>query len=638
MQIIKVVPLKNFPSRGKISSLSYFSLRDDLTSGSLVLITLNKNTIPAIVAETQSLINEKMSLKSLSFSLKKINTVISAEPVLQKFQMSLAKQISFYYHSSFGKSLALFLSPAWQKSALKNKKPEIFCFPKVTRFSSKNNITLHKLSTIDGPLKLIKSLLSARKPKNGQILIIFPNKIWVSIFKAIAKEINLDAIRYASDLTLKNMRAAFADISAGIKIIYGTKSALFAPFSKLEAIYMINPDGYGLRNEQEPRFSTLWVAKTIAGATGARLHLIDSAPTLEEYYFAKQNGKIFKETSLPLPKISIVDMRKSREDEGFQVLAKDIREKIKSYLDAHKKILIFINRKGESTTYICRDCGWIKICPDCNIPLTYHKTDSAPYLLCHHCNRKFETPKICDNCQSWNITTLGVGIQKIESYFKENFPQVKINTQEGPATNESVSSIQNDSDVLIATQALFELPVSKKFDLVVFSSVDNFLSIPDYQLSDKLYRTVTRLIQLCDKEMLIQTYSPENETLTLAVNQDYETFFSKEMSERKQFFYPPFSELIKISSPNKPNSLILMQNERKRMEEMLERAKLSDKALLLGPVASFPGGTNINLLIKNIGLTILQRNALLLPVDPKRKFYITDSLCDDRRPINNKIY
>lgn len=584
MFLIKVAPLVKIP-RPSPQFLTYFT-SEKLKRGSLVLVPLRKRKVKAIVFSQKRAIDLKLEIKKTDYKLKPIIKVIEEKPIITEPQIELAKWIADYYWASFGKTLSLFIKTEPQN---KTKKEEQKKSPPEKLIIAPNNFF---------PEKEIKKVLS----QNKQVLILVPEKTkekyWKEKFKNLNKENNL---------------------------IIGTRSKLFLPFSSLGLIVLTEEGNKNYKSQMEPKYNTKDVAQKLAKIWQAKLIIVSSLPSTETYYNIT-NRKIIK--SQEKIQKNIIDMRQIK---PWKPISDTLASEIKKTLKNNKKAILFINRKGTATALFCRDCGWIQKCKDCDLPLTYHLEKEKPKLICHYCAKEYEIPRLCKKCQSWNLKTLGLGIQKVEKELKHLFPDKKIfrlDSKLAKTQKDQEKIIENflksRSSILLTTSLFLKFPIFEKISLVSIVSIDALLSQPDFKIEEEVARKIDMLLSLTKEKFIVQTFFPESKAITW-VKKDKEFFYKNSLNERKKFSYPPFSEIIKISIFEKKREKAIKEafQLKEKIKETSEKYKIKKEFSILGPSPAFiekiKNKYQWKIILKSKIQDLKLRNSLLSKIPPNWK-------------------
>jgi len=345
-----------------------------------------------------------------------------------------------------------------------------------------------------------------------------------------------------------------------VDLVIGTRSAIFAPISKLGLIIIDEEQEDSYKQENNPKYRTIDIAIKRIEYNKAKLLLGSATPSLESYARSKV-GKydlIELETRInnkKLPLIKIIDM-KDEIKRGNNILSKEAELLIKDRILKNEQIMILINRRGYSNYILCNECGNVIKCPNCDISLTYHKKNDT--LKCHYCNHIESKPTICPKCNSKHLILRGIGTEKIEELLNQKFDNINIvrmdrDTTTNKGSHERIINDFNSNkyNVLLGTQMISKGLDFKDVTLVIVLNGDSSLNIPDYRSSEKTFELLTQVAGRSgrnDKEgvALIQTYNPNHYSIELAKTHDYIRFYNKEIQIRKLLNYPPFCFLLAI--------------------------------------------------------------------------------------------
>ena len=590
MYIAKVAPISKIP-RSSRQIFSYFTSQK-LKEGSLVLVPFGKKEIPAIVFSQKKAYELKQEIKNADFQLRPISKIIEKNPVLCKNQLSLAKWISYYYISSIGKTLSLFL-PKHLLKKIENKKIKNY-FIKTEKFPKKKSNKNKKPKLIisssgELPQKDIKNALS----KKSQILFLIPEKSkknWEKKLKKFSSKISF----VSGGLPSKKSLEVFEKIkNKDAEIIIGTRSSIFSPFSNLGLIIISEEENKNYKSEKEPRYDARKSASILAKLWKADLIFLSSFPS-SELYFETEKGfvqKIKTNEKDCLPSISLIDMKKLKK---WQPISETLFDAIKNNVEKNKKILLFVNRKGESSTLLCQDCGWIKKCDNCGIPFTIYakkmqNINLEKIMICNHCGKEKKVSEFCEKCGSWKLMALGAGTDKIESIIQKKFSKVPVLKLDNSISNKKKDQkkiietfLKEKNCILITTSLIFQYADIDKVDLVGIVSIDNILSLPDFRAEENVIKIIKKLEMLSSKDLLIQTFWPKSKAF-YQTKEKYNILLENTLIERKKFLYPPFSSLIKLTISCKDNKIACKETD--KIKKMLKNfAPKEIKYELLGPV------------------------------------------------------
>lgn len=344
------------------------------------------------------------------------------------------------------------------------------------------------------------------------------------------------------------------------KVAVGARSAIFAPFNNLGIIIIDEEHEHTYKSEIRPKYDAREVAKKRCEIEGCKLLLGSATPTIESYYRAQKGLLDYNLVSLqkrvnqkPMPTIEIVDMREELKKGNKSIFSENLKNDILNTINENNQIILFLNRRGYSTFVSCRNCGYVVKCPNCNISLTYHAKGN--YLSCHYCGYSMINPKTCPNCNSNYIRYFGIGTQKVEREFQNNFGILNVLRMDADTTarKNSHKIILDDfrnrkSDVLIGTQMIGKGHDFPDVTLVGIITSDTYLNMPDFRAAEKTFQMITQAAGRAGRgdktgRVIVQTYSPEHYSLLHAKYHDYVGFYNEEIKLRKEMNYPPFSHI-----------------------------------------------------------------------------------------------
>ncbi len=346
-----------------------------------------------------------------------------------------------------------------------------------------------------------------------------------------------------------------------VKIVIGARSAIFAPVQNLGMIIIDEEHDMSYKSETTPRYNAKELAGYLAKKHQCPLVLGSATPDLESYDEAKKGEKAHlyvlknRANQAQLPDVKIVDLRQELALGNKSMLSFALQEEIQKNLQAKKQIILFLNRRGYSTFLMCRDCGHVVKCENCNISLTYHKFENQ--LKCHYCGSEKNVPSKCQECGSEKIKYFGTGTQKLEEEVHKLFPEAStlrmdIDTVTKKNSHEEIlNQFKNESiDVLIGTQMVVKGHHFPNVTLVGVVAADGILNLEDYRASEKTFQTLVQVAGRSGREepgrVIVQTYNPEHYVMIHSKNQDYEAFYQTEIPLRKMLKYPPFCDIIVI--------------------------------------------------------------------------------------------
>ena len=383
-----------------------------------------------------------------------------------------------------------------------------------------------------------------------------------------------------------------------MKVVVGARSAIFAPFTNIGLIILDEEHESTYKQEDSPRYHARDVAIWRSKFYKCPIILGSATPALESFARAKKGVYTLlslKQRALhqALPTVYIADMREELRQGNRSMFSQSLIEAIRVRLEKKEQMVLFLNRRGYSSFVLCRDCGTVVQCPNCDISLTYHRTTEK--LKCHYCGYEEHVPQICPQCQSDHIRYFGTGTQKVEEEIYKLFPEARVlrmdvdTTKHKGAHEEILETFgAGQADILLGTQMIAKGLDFPNITLVGVLSADTSLHLPDYRAAERTFQLLTQVSGRAGRhdkpgEVIIQTYTPEHYAIELAKTQDYEPFYEREMFLRRRSSYPPyyFVALIQLSHED----VMMAAEYAGRVADWL-RENLSNQVAIIGPTTA----------------------------------------------------
>ena len=344
-------------------------------------------------------------------------------------------------------------------------------------------------------------------------------------------------------------------------IAVGTRSAVFAPFQNLGLIIMDEEQEYTYKSESSPRYHARDVAKFRCAYHKALLVLSSATPSIESYYFT-QNGRYSlnmlstRYGAAKLPQVTVVDMNLELEKGNNTILSTELLEALDENLKHKKQSIVLLNRRGYNTYASCKACGHVVTCPNCSISLTYHSANNR--LMCHYCGYTVPFTKECPQCHERKVHYTGFGTQRAEEQLQELLPAARILRLDTDSTMTRFSYekklklfSEGEYDIIIGTQMVAKGLDFENVTLVGVISADQALYGDDFRSYERAFDLLTQVVGRSGRgkytgRAIIQTFTPENNIIKLAAEQNYLEFYAGEIAIRKMMLYPPFSDICMI--------------------------------------------------------------------------------------------
>ena len=379
-------------------------------------------------------------------------------------------------------------------------------------------------------------------------------------------------------------------------VVVGARSAVFAPVKNLQLMIVDEEHEPSYKQEESPRYNGRDVAVYRAFINKAVCVLGSATPSLESLYNVEK-GKYAVDRILnrvdnrELPKIHVVDMcRETSPEKAASPISRLLADKLRDRYEKQEQSILFLNRRGFSTSMMCPDCGYVAGCDHCSIPKTYHRTDKR--LRCHLCGEEEAVPLRCPKCQSTAIRMRGKGTQKIEDIVQKILPSARIHRMDADSMSKKnlYRKILNDFragkiDILVGTQMIAKGLDFPNVTLVGLVDADMSLHIEDFRAAERTFQLVVQVSGRSGRgeragEVVIQTHTPHAPPIQFARKSDFDGFQLEELEQRREFNYPPFRHLIRHlfrgRNPDKVNFYI------DQWTKLVEK-ELGDKIEIRGP-------------------------------------------------------
>lgn len=394
------------------------------------------------------------------------------------------------------------------------------------------------------------------------------------------------------------------------KVVVGARSAVFAPLKNIGLIVIDEEHESSYKQESDPRYNARDVAIWRSKYHHCPLVLGSATPSLGSRARAQKNVyhllRLTKRANnKKLPKVRLIDLKHVQFAGGQFDLSLELVDAIKKRLEKKEQVILMLNRRGFANFMLCRECGFVLKCPNCDVSLNLHKDTNS--MQCHYCGHTEPIPTRCPNCQSSQIRFLGTGTQKVQEELEELLPGARILRMDVDTTRRKGSYKKildafgnHEADILLGTQMIAKGLDFPNVTLVGVINADTGLWFSDYNASEKTFELLTQVAGRAGRadkegEVLIQTYNPEHYAIQLAKTQDYERFYGYEMNVRHAGNYPPyfFTVLISIAAKKEQNAA----REAFKIKRYLTK-ELHAETIILGPTPSAISRVKINIITK----------------------------------------
>ena len=355
------------------------------------------------------------------------------------------------------------------------------------------------------------------------------------------------------------------------QLVIGTRSAVFAPCVGLGLIIIDEEQEESYCSESSPRYRAREIARYRAAKENANVIFGSATPDLRSMYHAEKGDyclfRLENRYNLqPLPPVHIVDMREELRAGRNGYISKPLYEAILSRMQKGEQSILFLNRRGTNQFVTCMDCGFIYYCPHCSVAMTWHAKQHR--LICHYCGTQLRPHSVCPNCGG-ELGYVGAGTQRIETELEELFPNTEILRVDADSVDKVSSHrvlfnrfVEHKIPIMVGTQMITKGLNFDNVTLVGILSADQSLYMNDYRSGEKSFSLFTQVIGRCGRaekpgEAFIQTYTPNNEVIRLAAQQDYDAFYQSEIRSRSIQDAPPFSDWVSFTAVGNDEKAIL---------------------------------------------------------------------------------
>jgi primosomal protein N' (replication factor Y) (superfamily II helicase) len=439
------------------------------------------------------------------------------------------------------------------------------------QFRHKPVVLLHGV-TASGKTEIYLHLIDGIMRKGKQVLYLVPEiSLTPQIVIRLQKVFGNRIVQYHSKMSnaerleiwMKVLGYAGQSDHSG-QIILGARSALFLPFTELGLIIVDEEHENSYKqSDPAPRYNARDMATVLGHQLTIPVLLGSATPSFESYL----NGKTGKYGLVTLsekygsalrPEILLADLSLAwKHHSMISFLTPELHEKIKNALDNREQIILFQNRRGYVPFVECSHCGWIPVCPNCDVSLTSHKKNNR--LICHYCGYSIKMLISCEKCGTTGFRNRGLGTERIEEEIFRLFPESRISRMDADTTHSRtayekiIKDLENQkTDLLIGTQMVTKGLDFENVSVVGILNADTLLNFPDFRASERAYQLMAQVSGRAGRKnkqgtVVIQSSHPEHPLFEYLKNQDFDGFFTDLINERKTFSYPPWFRFIKVS-------------------------------------------------------------------------------------------
>ena len=333
-----------------------------------------------------------------------------------------------------------------------------------------------------------------------------------------------------------------------VSIAIGARSAIFAPFTNLGLVIIDEEHTGTYKQENNPKYSAIDIALNRGKRYNIPVILGSATPQIESYTRSEEGTykllEIKKRVNNNLPKVELIDMKEEIK-KGNKIISSVLYNSIKERLEKGEQVILLLNRRGYSTVVTCHSCGYVDKCPNCDIPLTYHKRINR--MKCHYCNYEKNIISKCPECESVDLWDLGMGTEKLELIIKDLFKSARVVRMDVDTTSlkgaheKIITAFQNkEYDILIGTQMISKGLNFPDVTLVGVINGDATLNIPDFRSAERTFELLNQVAGRAGRgekqgKVIIQGFNINHYSIVAASEHNYIKFYNEEMRIRKSF-------------------------------------------------------------------------------------------------------
>ena len=565
MYIATVIPIqKGFQKE----NLTYFS-PENIPLGSIVSIPIRSKTVLAIVINIDNARDLKFDLKKADFQLKKIIGVRGTSPFLPAFFESCEK-MKDYTVSNTGTIIKALLPNVFLENIRDLEKN----IDENISENNNENIRQEKLifqALTPDRMSWYRTLIREAFAKKQSVFICVPTRYDIEQFKnELTKGISQYVFSFHGDLSKKVLINTY---NSCIKephpiLIIGTGMFMSVPRKDIKTIIIEHENSDAYKQFSRPFIDIRSFAEILSSVE--KIKLIFGDTLLRPDTLQRHDDGELGEVASPLFRLPqaerqlVVDMKEQVDEKGsktFTVLSDTTKKMISYAIEHNESVFLFTVRKGLAGVTVCHDCGNTLLCPTCSTPVVLYgskqrnatKIANSRVFMCNKCGHKETTEVRCVACSSWNLTPLGIGTDRVYEEVKNLYPNSKIiqmdketTTTDKEARDAMTEFYKNPGSILIGTEMVFSYINTEVMHSAIIS-LDGLLSIPSFNITQKILHIMEKLHEITKHNLIIQTRIPENPILEHILNGNVLPLYREDLKERKQFGYPPFKRLIKIT-------------------------------------------------------------------------------------------
>lgn len=585
MNTLQVVPFK----KGfRTEYLTYFTTKD-VSIGNIVTFEIKNRTYQGFVIDVQSVQTNKSDLRQADFTLKKIKSIYK-ETIFNTAIVQTLKDAKEFYATSIGE-LSTSIVPQFVLKDINT-----FKIPHTDTVSIQDSTEQYAIQEPDKErYSSYKRLIREEFAKKRSVLLVCPTiEDSEYAYQELSKGIQEYSYLFASHIKKSDLIHSWNDALKNEKpiLVVATGHFAFIPLSKIGSVVIEKESSRLYKTQSSPYIDYRVLLEMYAKNLGARFIVGDLILRLESHLkieqFTMHEYSPLKFRSLTTASSEIIPMNSKEQTQGdeFKLFSKELHSMIAHAHEDSEHVLLLCSRKGLAPSVICMDCGHTVTCTNCESPIVLHGKDATVkenFLLCHRCNERRHAGELCKHCGGWRLKTLGIATETIEQYVHTYFPESttfvfnsdRIKTQK--QAKKLIEDFYNTPGAILIGTEMALLYAREEIEHIGIVSIDSMFSIPDFGIHERILTNILRAKSLASKTFILQTRNNKSPIINYAHSGNIKEFVRSEIKERKEYNYPPYSLMIKLSLQGGPARV---QEEVTHLKEFLKEYEIFDYPIL----------------------------------------------------------
>jgi len=574
MNLITVIPL----TKSKVASeLSYFTA-SPVPLGAIVTVPLRSKMIHAIVSDVTPAEQSKSSIKRASFQIKKLGKV-KAISFFPAPYIEASRKLANYYATNVGSIITALISQTLLENAHRIPAPMTPNSPSLTEIYAVQGDN-------DDRSSAWRSLIRQEFARKKSLVIYAPTREEIkNIAATLSKGVEDYVFVLHGGLTPKKIIETWGKIAdtAHPILIIATSSFSVLPRTDIDSVIIERENSRGWIGQAAPYIDTRQAIETIARAQKQTIYIADNLLRVETLHRVEEHeiseGSPFKWKSISTAQDILVDMRVQTQNskaslidgkgrarlpsEKFRAVSPELEACITMNREDNSHLFIMAARRGLASITVCDDCETVVSCKECSSPVVLHasKETGKNFFMCHSCGARRNAVETCVNCAGWRLTPLGIGTERVAEEIRAKFPSVdifSIDADAGASEKQIQITLQKfrakPGSILIGTERAL-LHLGEPVEHAAIASLDSLFAIPDFRIQERIMYNIIRLRSLAKRSFIVQTRKAEETVFEYGLKGNLGDFYRAVLHERKQFLYPPFSTLIKVTIEGKKDEI-----------------------------------------------------------------------------------